>query len=78
MRFLEDTYRLINKYNQKAKTAKRYGTEDLLYSAEIHMIYVQSMGTELGMKLYKQLSNEEIKVHSLFFDGAPMIRLSRA
>lgn len=38
MNFLEDTYRLINKYNQKAKTAKQYGTEDLLYSAEVHVI----------------------------------------
>lgn len=38
MHFLEDTYRLINKYNQKAKTAKHYGTADLLYSAEVHMI----------------------------------------
>lgn len=38
MQFLEDTYRLINKYNQKAKTPKHYGTDDLLYSAEVHMI----------------------------------------
>lgn len=38
MNFLEDSYRLINKYNQKAKKAKLYGTEDLLYSAEVHMI----------------------------------------
>ena len=40
MYFLENAYRLINKYNQKAKTAKRYGTEDLLYSAEVHMIEI--------------------------------------
>ena len=40
MNFLENTYRLINKYNQKAKTAKRYGTEDMLYSAEVHMIEI--------------------------------------
>lgn len=40
MNFLENTYRLINKYNQKTKTAKRYGTEDLLYSAEVHMIEI--------------------------------------
>lgn len=38
MNFFEDTYRIINKYNQKAKTAKQYGTDDLLYSAEVHMI----------------------------------------
>ncbi len=56
MRFLEDTYRLINKYNQKAKTAKHYGTEDLLYSAEVHMIemigsYEAITTTKLAEKL---------------------------
>lgn len=56
MRFLEETYRLINKYNQKAKTAKRYGTEDLLYSAEVHMIemigsYEAITTTKLAEKL---------------------------
>lgn len=40
MIFLENVYRLINKYNQKTKIARRYGTEDLLYSAEVHMIEI--------------------------------------
>ena len=40
MNFFENTYRIINKYNQKTKTAKHYGTEDLLYSAEVHMIEI--------------------------------------
>ena len=40
MHFFESTYRLINKYNQKNKVAKTYGTEDLLYSAEVHMIEI--------------------------------------
>ena len=40
MNFFEDTYRLINKYNQKSKVAKTYGTEDMLYSAEVHMIEI--------------------------------------
>lgn len=40
MDFFENTYRLINKYNQKTKTAKQYGTEDLLYPAEVHMIEI--------------------------------------
>lgn len=40
MHFLEDTYRLLNKYHQKAKTAKTYGTEELLYAAEVHMIEI--------------------------------------
>lgn len=56
MRFLEDAYRIINKYNQKAKTAKHYGTEDLLYSAEVHMIeligsYEAITTTQLAEKL---------------------------
>ena len=38
MNFFESSYRLINKYNQKSKKAKNYGTEDLLYTAEVHMI----------------------------------------
>jgi len=34
----ESSYRLINKYNQKTKKVRAYGTEDLLYPAEVHMI----------------------------------------
>lgn len=56
MHFFEDTYRLINKYNQKVKTAKHYGTVDLLYSAEVHMIemigsYEAITTTKLAEKL---------------------------
>ncbi len=40
MHFFESAYRLINKYNQKSKIARTYGTEDLLYSAEVHMIEI--------------------------------------
>ena len=40
MDFFEDVYRIINKYNQKAKLPKTYGTEDLLYMSEIHMIEI--------------------------------------
>ena len=40
MEFFEDVYRIINKYNQKAKLPKTYGTEDLLYMSEIHMIEI--------------------------------------
>lgn len=43
----------------------------------IHMIYGQSMGSEVGMELYRQLSDNGVKVHNLFFDGAPFIRLSK-
>lgn len=44
---------------------------------EIHMIYGQSMGSEVGMELYRQLLKEKIKVNHLVWDGAPMIKLSR-
>lgn len=40
MDFFERTYGLISKYNQKAKKAKYYGTDDLLYPAEVHIIEI--------------------------------------
>lgn len=40
MNYLENVYRIINKYNQKMKKAKQYGTEDWLYPAEVHMIEI--------------------------------------
>ena len=40
MQFLEITYRLVNKYNQNTKKPKKYGTDDLLYPAEVHMIEI--------------------------------------
>lgn len=43
---------------------------------DIQMIYGQSMGAEVGMELYRQLAVAGIAVHCLFFDGAPMIKLS--
>lgn len=45
---------------------------------DIQMIYGQSMGAEVGMELYRQVSAAGISVQSLFFDGAPMIKLSPA
>lgn len=43
----------------------------------VKMIYGQSMGTEIGMELLRQLIEKNIKVEYAFFDGAPMIKLSR-
>lgn len=40
MTFLEKVYRLINLYNQKMKTPRFYGTDDLLYPAEVHLLEV--------------------------------------
>lgn len=34
----ESSYRLLNKYNQKTQKPKHYGTDNLLYAAEVHMI----------------------------------------
>lgn len=45
---------------------------------DVQMIYGQSMGAEVGMELYSQLNSAGVRVHSLFFDGAPMIKLSSA
>ncbi len=56
MNFFESAYRLINKYNQTTKVAKTYGTEDLLYSTEIHMIeIIGSYETITTTKLAKTL-----------------------
>ena len=40
MPFLETIYRLMNRYAQKTKMPKHYGTEDLLYPAEVHLLEV--------------------------------------
>lgn len=40
MILLESFYRLVNKYNQKTKIARQYGTEHLLYPAEVHLIEI--------------------------------------
>ena len=34
----EECYRLINNYNRKTAKPKNYGTDDLLYPAEVHII----------------------------------------
>ncbi len=36
----EKSYRIINKYNQKNKTARTYGTEHILYPSEVHVIEI--------------------------------------
>lgn len=56
MSFLENVYRLMNRYNQKMKTPRYYGTEDLLYPAEVHLLEVIGSGdgittTELAARM---------------------------
>jgi pimeloyl-ACP methyl ester carboxylesterase len=41
------------------------------------MVYGQSMGSEVGMELASQLIKSGVKVGCCFFDGAPMITLSK-
>jgi pimeloyl-ACP methyl ester carboxylesterase len=43
----------------------------------VRMVYGQSMGSEVGMELASQLIESGIKVGCCFFDGAPMITLSK-
>lgn len=84
---MKDYYIIIPTYNGHYKDSKDFTTRENeareireylceLGVEHIQMIYGQSMGTEVGMELYKQLANGGIKVHNLFFDGAPMIQLS--
>lgn len=40
MDFFEKFYILVSKFNQKSKKPKYYGTEDLLYPAEVHLIEI--------------------------------------
>lgn len=43
----------------------------------IRLIYGQSMGSEIGIELMRQLLAEEITVENALFDGAPCIKLSK-
>ena len=84
---MKEFYIVIPTYNGHYKNSKDFTTRENeakeirkylcgLGIDEIHMIYGQSMGSEVGMELYRQLSKEGIKVYNLFWDGAPMIKLS--
>lgn len=86
---MKEYYVIVPTYNGHYEGAKDFTTreneaEEILHFLaslqikEIHMIYGQSMGCEVGMELYRQLTRKKITVHHLFFDGAPMIRLSGA
>ncbi len=43
----------------------------------VKMIYGQSMGSEIGIELMRQLMDEGVRVEYSFFDGAPCIKLSK-
>ena len=44
----------------------------------VRMIYGQSMGSEIGIELMRQLKEAGITVDAAVFDGAPCIKLSKA
>lgn len=86
---MKNYYIIVPTYNGHYKDSKDFTTREneareireylhKLGIEQIRMIYGQSMGTEIGMELFRQASKEGIKVNTLFFDGAPMIRLSGA
>ncbi len=61
------------RYNEANEIKKYIINQDI---KTITMIYGQSMGTEIGMELLRQLQNDNINVEKAFFDGAPYIKLS--
>ena len=84
----EDYYVIAPTYNGHYKDSKDFTTRqgeakeiaDYLQNQNItsvKMIYGQSMGSEIGIELMHQLSENNIIVDSAFFDGAPCIKLSR-
>lgn len=84
---MQEYYVIVPTYNGHYQGAKDFTTRENeareirkyllnLGINHIHMIYGQSMGSEVGMELYRQLKDAEVQVEHLFFDGAPMIRLS--
>ena len=61
------------RYNEANEIKKYIISQDIKI---ITMIYGQSMGTEIGMELLRQLQKDKINVEKVFFDGAPYIKLS--
>lgn len=60
-----------NEAGQIRKYLKKKGIDSVC------MVYGQSMGSEIGMELASQLIKSGVKVGCCFFDGAPMITLSK-
>lgn len=81
---MKNYYIIVPTYNGHYKDSNDFTTREneareireYLYGLgieRIHLIYGQSMGAEIGVELYRQLSSEGIIVSNLFFDGAPMV-----
>ena len=52
---IESSYRLFNKYSQKSKKPKHYGTDDLLYPSEVHMLDVIGSHDDLNTTRLAQI-----------------------
>lgn len=85
----DDYYVIVPTYNGLYEDSPDFTTReneskliaDYLVCEKIHsvrMIYGQSMGSEVGAELMKQLLDRNVKVEHALFDGAPMIKLSKA
>ena len=85
----EEFYIIVPTYNGHYEESKDFTTrqgeasEIKQYIKEneidtIQMIYGQSMGSEVGIELLRQLLDEGIDVETTLFDGAPCIVLSKA
>ena len=85
----DDYYVIVPTYNGLYEGSGDFTTRqnevkliaDYIVNENIHsvrMVYGQSMGGEVGAELVKQLLNRGVKVENAVFDGAPMIKLSRA
>lgn len=85
----DDYYVIVPTYNGLYENSNDFTTReneakliaDYLVNEGIHTVvtvYGQSMGSEVGAELMRQLLNRGLKVEHAVFDGAPMIRLSRA
>ncbi len=69
----ENSGTFTTRYNE-AEEIKKYAVSCGINN--IALIYGQSMGSEIGMELLRQLLNENISVGKAWFDGAPYIKLS--
>lgn len=85
----KEFYIIVPTYNGVYKDSTNFTTRqneakeivDYIIKKNIYvfrMIYGQSMGSEIGAELTKQLIDKGVKIERIFFDGAPMIRLSKA
>ncbi len=71
------------KGSEKPFTSRQEEAEEIVRYLEdngidsIDLVYVQSMGAEIGMELIHQLERKGIPVKAAFFDGGPFMRFPK-